>query len=290
MINAIVIGIVESAPLVLAAVGFTLIYYLNGFINVAYAESVTFGAYMAVLFNSILGWNLYASIVPAALLAGVLSMLTYAAVFRPALARHVGLIEMIILSVGLSFFMRHGLRVAFGLQAYQFDIADPAYLTIMGTGVTSTQITSVALVVLVAAGLYLLIYRTSVGEQIRALASNRELALASGINPTAIAFLVWFLAGISGGLAGIFTGTLAFVDYQVGWLMILTLIMISIIGGVGSVRGALVAGVVLGIINSMVTIEAGSPIYAQVVLLVIFISVLKARSSGLWIARAGVRA
>ncbi len=278
MIDAVVIGLIEAAPLILASVGFTLIYYLTGFLNIAYAETVTFGAYMAVLFNSIFGWNLYVSMVPAAFIAGLFSLLTYFLVFRPALKRGVGSIEMIILSVGLSFFIRHALRVVFGLQAYQFDIGGPSYLSVFGTGITSTQIISLVLVAVISTGLYLLIHRTGYGEQIRALASNHDLALVSGINPNRIALLVWFLSGVIGGLAGIFTGTVAFVDYQVGWNMILIVIMVSILGGVGSVRGALVAGLSVGMVTSIIAIRTASPIYAQVALLVLFIAVLRLRA------------
>lgn len=275
MVDAIVIGLIESAPLILAAVGFTLIYYLNGFINVAYAETITLGAYAAVVFNGFLGWGIYWAMIPAALLAGVFSVLTYLLVFRPALNRGVGPVEMIVLSVGLSFLVRHGLRVGFGLSSYQYEMRDPSYLSLFGTGITSSQITSLILVAVVSLGLYLLIYRTGQGGRIRAFASNHDLALVSGINPNRVAILVWFLAGVVGGFAGIFTGTFAFIDYQVGWNMILILIMIAILGGIGSVRGALIAGLGIGIITSIITLRSGSPIYAQIVLLALFIVVLR---------------
>jgi branched-subunit amino acid ABC-type transport system permease component len=280
MIDAVVIGLIESAPLVLAAVGFTLIYYLNGFINVAYAETITVGAYTAVVFNNTLGWSVYASMVPAALLSGVFSVVTYLLVFRPALNRGVGPVEMIVLSVGLSFFIRHALRVGFGLDSYQYDLRDPSYLSLLGTGITSSQIISLLLVAAVAVLCYVLIYRTPHGGQIRAFASNKDLARVSGINPHKVAVLVWFLGGVVGGLAGVFTGTFAFVDYELGWDTILVLIMVAIIGGVGSVRGALIAGLVVGIVTSVISLWTQSPIYAQVALLALFVVVLRLRKVG----------
>lgn len=280
MTDAIVIGLIESAPIILAAVGFTLIYYLNGFINVAYAETVTIGAYIAVVFNTMLGWSFYASLVPAALLSGLFSVLTYLLVFRPAINRGVGPVEMIVLAVGLSFFVRHAVRVGFGLESYQLDMADTSYLSILGTGITNSQIISLALVAVVVVGLYLLIYRTSQGGRIRALADNEPLALVSGIDPRKVAVLVWFLAGVVGGLAGVFTGSFAFVEYELGWNMILILIMIAVIGGIGSVRGTLIAGLAVGVITSIVTLQTGSPIYAQVTLLALFIVALRLKKSG----------
>ncbi len=80
--STLIIGFLESAPLMLAAVGFTLIFCLNGFINIAYAENLTMGAYLAVTFNAMLGWNFYISIIPASILAGVLSVTYLSSYFQ----------------------------------------------------------------------------------------------------------------------------------------------------------------------------------------------------------------
>src|SRR5665647_513113 len=89
--STLVLGLLEAAPLVLAAIGFTLIFRLNGFINVAFAENITLGAYFAVIFNSILGWNFYVSIIPATLLSGLLSVTTYLIIYRPVSYTHLTL-------------------------------------------------------------------------------------------------------------------------------------------------------------------------------------------------------
>ena len=276
LLDVLVIALTEQAPLILAAVGFTLIFYLNGFINVAYAENITLGAYFAVVFNPIMGLNFYLTIIPAAVLTGLVSVFTFFFVFRPALKRGVGKTEMIVLSVGLSFFMRYAAKLAFGAEARLFDIAKPYYWMVFGTGVTSIQITALALVVAIAVGLYLFIYRTNYGAMMRALANNENLALVSGINPTKVSVLIWFISGVSGGLSGVFFGVTSFVQYTMGWDIILIIIMISIVGGIGNVRGALIAGFGAGIIIVAVTLLT-KPLYAQVVLLLLFIGALKAR-------------
>lgn len=274
--SALVLGLIEAAPLVLAAMGFTLIYYLNGFTNVAFAENITFGAFFAVIFTSILGLDFYLSIIPASLLSGVASVLTYLLIFRPALRRGVGPTEMIILSVGLSFALRYGARLVFGGKLYYFDNVSPEYYSVFGVGITSFQITALLLVAVLAGLLYVFIYRTRYGEMMRALANNEELALASGINPTLVSVLIWFIAGVAGGLAGVFFGVFSFVNTLVGWNLILIVIMISIIGGVGSIRGALFASVAVGIVTSSISLVA-TPLYGEVLLLVLFIAFLKVR-------------
>ncbi len=272
--DALVLGIIEAAPLVLAAAGFTLIFYLNGFINVAYGENITLGAYFAIIFNSMLGWNFYLAIIPSALLSGVVSVFTYLLVFRPAFKRGVGRTEMIILSVGLSFFIRYAARLIFGSQLYAFDIASPSHIKLFGIGIMNVQLTALILVAVITVGLYLFIYRTNYGEMMRALANNEELAMVSGINPVKVSVLIWFIAGVVGGLAGLFYGVFSFVSTALGWKLILIIIMISIVGGIGNVRGALIASIGAGIITAAVTLVT-KPLYGEVILLLGFIAVLK---------------
>ncbi len=272
--DSLILGIIEAAPLVLAALGFTLIFYLSGFINVAYSETVTLGAYFAIVFNSMLGLNFYLAIIPSALLSGVVSVGTYLVVFRPAFKRGVGSTEMIILSVGLSIFIRYSLRLIFGSHLYALDIVSPTSFRIFGIGITNIQLTALILVAVITVGLYLFIYRTNYGEMMRGLANNEDLAMVSGINPARVSVLIWFIAGVAGGLAGLFYGVFSFVNTLLGWRLILIIIMITIVGGIGNVRGALIASVGAGIITAAVTLVT-KPLYGEVILLLSFIGVLR---------------
>jgi branched-subunit amino acid ABC-type transport system permease component len=275
--STLVLGLLEAAPLVLAAMGFTLIFRLNGFLNVAYAENITLGAYFAVIFNSILGWNFYVSIIPAALLSGLLSVATYLIVFRPAFRRGVGKTELIILSVGVSYFIRYAARILFGNDLFNFNFSSTSYLSVFGIGVTNIQLTCIGLVAVISVGIYFFIYKTNYGEKMRALADNEELAMISGINPTKVSLLIWFIAGSSAGLAGLFYGTFSFVSSSLGWNLILIVIMVTIVGGIGSIRGALVASAFVGIVTSAVNLKTSNSLYGEIVLLIIFIGILKIR-------------
>lgn len=275
--DSIVIGMLESAPIVLAAMGFTLIYYLNGFINVAYAENVTLGAYFAIVLNTILGVNFFVAIIPAALLAGGFSVLTYVAVFKPAAKRGIGPTEMIIFSVGLSYFVRYLAILIFSQENYFFEITAPQYLSIFGIGITSTQLLGLGLVAVTTAALYFFIYNSDYGERMRGLANNEDLAMVSGINPSKISILIWFIAGTAAGLAGVFFGVFSVVTPRIGFNAILIIIMVSIVGGIGNVRGALVAAIGAGIITAGITLLT-KPLYAEVLLLLFFIAILKIKN------------
>ncbi|MEM9710473.1 MAG: branched-chain amino acid ABC transporter permease [Pseudomonadota bacterium] len=278
MIDSIFIGLLEASPLILAAMGFTLIFYLNGFMNIAYAETVTFGAYFAILFNVVLGLHFYMAILPSMLLSGLLSVAVYLAIFRPALNRGVGPTEMIILSVGVSFMLRYGLILAVGPENLFLREPSINYMQFMGIGATNLQLTALALVFVMAGILYWMIYNTGLGEQMRGLANNHDLAMASGINPHRTSVAIWFIAGCAGGLSGVFSGVFAQVTPYMGWNVILITMLVTIVAGIGSVRGAVVAAVVAGILTAFITLVT-KPLYSEVVLLLAFIGVLTYRGA-----------
>ena len=177
--QSVVIGLTEQAPLVLAAIGFFLLYRLTGLINVAYAETVTLGAYFGMWLNTTFGLDFYAVLLPTAILSGLLSVATYLLIFRPARQRNVGVLELIIISFGLSIFLRHALQFVFGYPVRHFEVPPPDTVSVLDVGVTSFRLLALVSVAILALLLYLFIRRSSFGLRIRALASDEKLAQAS---------------------------------------------------------------------------------------------------------------
>ena len=287
--KALVFGLAEEAPLALAAVGFALIYRLTGLINVAYAETVTLGAYFGMWFNTTFGWNFYVSLLPAALSAGVLSVATYFAFFRPAKRRDVGVVEMIILSFGLSMFLRYGLQLIFGHEQRYFKVAFQKPIMVLGLGVPPFRVTALAGVIAAALLLYWFIQKTRLGVQIRALAGDEKLAQVSGINPLATTVLIWFIAGLAGGAAGAFYGVGATARPMLGWGKFLWILLAVLVGGSKGLRGVIIAGLGMGILISGLTQFfglgfipehfRGQGLYAEIVVLLFFMILLKVRGN-----------
>jgi branched-subunit amino acid ABC-type transport system permease component len=283
--EALVIGLTEHAPLILAAMGFALLYRLTGLINVAYAETITLGAYLGMWVNTTFGLNFYAILIPTGLLAGLVSVATYFAVFRPAKQRNVGAMELIIISFGLSIFMRHGLQFIFGYPIRFFDVPAPDTIWVLGVGVSSFRLLALGSVAILALLLYWFIQRTSYGLQIRALASDEDLAQASGIRPLAVTVLIWFLAGVAGGLAGAFYGVGSSVAPLLGWRQFLFFLLVVLVGGAKNIGGVIIVGACMGVALAGMTLLFGQVLYAQLVLILGFMIILKLR--GGHIAEAG---
>ena len=275
--QSIVIGLTEQAPLVLAAIGFALIYRLTGLINVAYAETVTLGAYFGMWINTTFHLNFFVTLVPTAILAGLLSVATYLLIFRPAKRRNVGTLEMIIISFGLSVFLRHALQFVFGYPLRFFDVPPPEAIEVLGVGVNTFRILALVTVLALAAVLYFFIQRTKYGLQARALATDEDLAQASGIRPLTVTSIIWFVAGVAGGLAGAFYGVASAVGPQLGWREFLFILLVVLVGGTWGLGGVIGVGIAAGIALTAMALAFGQVLYAEAALIIIFMVLLKWR-------------
>lgn len=279
--DALVIGLTEHAPLVLAAMGFFLLYRLTGLINVAYSETVTLGAYFGMWMNTTFDLGFYTVLLPAGILAGLVSVATYFLIFRPARRRNVGALELIIISLGLSVFLRHALQFVFGYPVRFYDVPPPDTITVLGVGVSSFRLLALAMVLLAAFGLYFFIQRTNLGLQIRALASDEGLAEVSGIRPLPVTVLIWFVAGVAGGMAGAFYGVGSSVAPLLGWRQFLLILLVVLVGGARSIRGVIVTGIATGIALAAMSLQFEQVLYAQLTLIVAFVVILKVRGNPL---------
>lgn len=277
IVPATVIGLTEHAPLVLAATGFALLYRLTGLINVAFAETVTLGAYFAMYLNTTYGLGFFVVLIPAGVLAGLLSVATYLLIFRPAKLRGVGALELIIISFGVSIALRYGLQFVFGTPARFFELPPPDSVDILGVGVASFRLVALLSVVVLAIGLYFFVQRSRYGLMVRALAGDEALAQVSGIRPFAVTVLIWFLAGLAGGLAGAFYGVGSSVTPFLGGRVFLFILLVVLVGGIWGINGVMAVGVITGVALAFLTLTLGEVLYGQLVLIVGFLVVLKVR-------------
>ena len=287
--QSLIFGLAEEAPLALAAVGFALLYRLTGLINVAYAETVTLGAYLAMWFNTRFALNFYVSLIPAMLVSGLLSVATYFAFFRPAKRRNVGVVELIILSFGLSVFLRYGLQFIFGYEQRFFKVPLQTPVRILGYGVPPFRLVALGGVMAGALILYWFIQKTRLGIQIRALAGDEKLAQVSGINPMAVTVLIWFIAGMAGGAAGAFYGVGATARPALGWAKFLYILLAVLVGGARGLRGVIIAGLSMGVLISGLTqilsydfipeAMRGQSLYAEMLVILFFMLLIKFRGS-----------
>lgn len=275
-------GINFGLMLALASIGLSLIFGTTGLTNFAHAEMVTFGAVMALLFGVTLDWPMWIAIVIAVALSGVSGWAVDAGLWRPLRRRGIGLVQMMILTIGLSlagryvfqFFMGGGTRQLPGAGGVKHQILGPIKLS------TIDMVSmAISLVVLLLVAYWLL--RTRTGKATRAVADNRALASASGIDVEAVTRIVWVagaaLAGLSGVLWAYFRPG---IKWDMGVQILLLIFAAVVLGGLGTAFGALIGALAIGILVEVSTLWIPSDI-KYVGALGVLIVVLLVRPQGL---------
>ncbi len=274
-------GINFGLLLALAAIGLSLVFGTTGLSNFAHAELITFGALMAFTFGVILEFPLPLALFIALALSAGFGWLNDAGLWKPLRQRGVGLIPMMIVSIGLSLTLRYVFQFFYGAQTQQLPSATDASFGIGVLGLSWIDVASMAIAVVVLLSVAYFLLRTRTGKATRAVSDNPALAAASGIDVDRVIRIVWVLAGLLAGMSGIIWG---YFRPGVGWDMGFQLLLLTfaavVLGGLGTAFGALVGAMIVGLFVEMSTLIIPSDT-KYVGALVILILVLLVRPQGI---------
>lgn len=245
----VIFGIVSASILVLPAVTLTLVYGMLRYPNFAIGDFLTLGGYMIFAFSSALGLPLSLAFVLAGALLGVVLIGIDQTIFRQV--RNRGVFAPILLSIGLVFVIQNVIRFIWGndLRLLDFPLLRP--LTFGGLRISLYQLVIIGIVSVAAILLHGLLRYTRIGKAIRATASNPELAEASGIDPEHVTVIVWMGSGFLAALSGGFLALDSALNPLMGWTLLLPLFAVAILGGVGSVYGAFLGALIVGIAQEL---------------------------------------
>lgn len=254
VLQLIVEGLKLGAIIAITAVGLSLIFGTTKLINFAHGELVTIGAVVAFWVSTSPGSlplvvGGIVAIVVGGLLAGALDV----GLWRPMRRRGTGLIQMFIISIGLSLFLRYLILVLFSGRREKYS--DYALQPAMQLGPISitprdliVTLASFAILFLVA----VLLQRTRVGKAARAVSDNKDLAEASGIDVDRVILSVWVIGGGLAALGGVFYGvTQGAVYWDMGFNLLLLMFAGVILGGLGSAYGAMVGSIIVGLVSQL---------------------------------------
>ncbi len=247
-------GILFGLILALSALGLSMIFGTTGLTNFAHGELVTFGAVVALLLN-----QSGIHVIPAALITIVIACFagwfqdTF--LWRRLRKRGTGLIAMMIVSIGMALFLRAmyqyiigGTRVPFE----QYVTAQPVEIGVLTLPPRDMVIGAVALAVLLV--VILALSRTKMGKAMRAVADNPPLAASSGINVDRVLSLVWIGGTALAALGGILYTLIYQMDYQMGLRLLLMLFAAVILGGIGTIWGALAGALLVSLFTELSTL------------------------------------
>lgn len=273
----LVAGIVHGLIIGLAAMAVTLVFGIARFPNAAAGDTMTAGAYAGFLAHRATG-SLTLAGGAAVVAAGAVSLLGYLLVFRPLARRPVA--SLLVAAIGVAFLIRAVLGLMFGHQQQVFQVPLAWPIEMMGLRIPPMDITLAAVAGVSLAAAFGVLYLTSIGRQMRAVADDPDLARVSGIRPVRVMVALWLLAGAAAGIAGLMLGVKTVVSPEMGWEGLLSAFAAAILGGIGSPVGAVLAGLLLGVAQEVSTPYVGFT-YKIALAFAVMLAVLLVRPRGL---------
>jgi branched-chain amino acid transport system permease protein len=278
-VNGIMAGTILAVP----AIGLTAIYAVLRFPNFALASHATIGAFAGYVANARLGLPLLPSVATAFVVAGLVGVVTDETVlkrFRPA-----GYITTAIASIALTIALENVVRFAFGNELRGYDLPIRRDLRVGGIRVGPQQLENLAIAAVAMAALFGFLAFTRTGKAMRAVADNPMLAAIKGIDADSIGRIVNFVGMGLAGLGGMLIGLDTTIDPLTGFRSILSVFAAAVVGGLGSIPGALVGALTVGIGEELCLLFL-SPDYRSAVGFIAILLVLTLRPRGILGQRA----
>ncbi|MBV9860066.1 MAG: branched-chain amino acid ABC transporter permease [Alphaproteobacteria bacterium] len=279
LVQVIVSGLLVGAVYALFSSGLTLIWGMMNVINFAHGDFVMLGMYTAFVTTAWLHGGQWLFGPAAALLLFALGVVVYYGLVREVMRGP--MLAQILSTFGLALFIRY---TAFWFFSATFVTLPQGVLggtvDLGGIFVGVAQLVAGAVAILLTAGMYLLLSHTAIGSQLLAVSEDRQAAMLMGIRPDRMQALAWGLASAAAGIAGALMAAIYPISPTVGETLAITAFVVVTFGGFGSVPGALVAGLVIGVVQSLSAYWFG-PIYRDIAVYTLFVLMLWVRPQGL---------
>src|SRR6516225_6726304 len=278
--QVIVGGLLLGAIYALFSSGLTLIWGMMNFINFAHGEFVMLGMYVALLVVLWFGGGPSVFSFASAFALFVLGVVIYGSLIRYVLRGP--MLSQILSTFGLALLLRYTVFFIFSANFVSLPQTSlSGTVNVGGILMPVPQLVAGVVAIILTVGLHLLLTRTTVGSKLLAVSEDRNAAMLMGIRPDRMQALAWGLAGAGTGIAGALIATFYYIAPSVGETLALVAFVVVSLGGFGSVPGALVAGLLIGVIQELSAYLLG-PVYKDVVVYALFVAVLWIRPQGLF--------
>jgi branched-chain amino acid transport system permease protein len=258
-LGALISGILGATPLFLVASGLTIVYGTLGVINFAQGALFMVGGFL--MFQLLSGqtvsvWEFFGAVLACGLLVGIFTMVIERLVFRRLYFKpHImGLLA----SFGLLFLAEGLCQQIWGLDDLTQNTPSglTGFVSVHGVAISDYMLVDAAVAGVFAALLWLMLQKSGTGRKLRAVADDRTMADAVGIRSDRIGILAWGVSGLMAGIAGALLAPLSAIDINLAQTYLILSFAVIILGGIGSVKGALVASIGLGLLTSFLAAYA----------------------------------
>ncbi|NNN15055.1 MAG: branched-chain amino acid ABC transporter permease [Acidimicrobiaceae bacterium] len=274
-------GLVTASVLSLLSVGLSLQFGVTNFVNFAYGSYLSAGMLFTWTFATKLHFPFVIAALAGVIFTSLLAVIVNEIVFEPFSKRRKSIFYMLIVTFGLSLVLDSVLQIFYGVGFEKFPITQSEALHIGPFDFTVVQLWIIAVAILSMIVIHLLLTRTSLGKQMRAMSDNPELAKISGVDTRTVTRSTWALSGALAGLGGVVLAlnTVVF-QTTTGDDLLFVIFAAVILGGIGQTYGAMLGALVIGIVTEVSAVWVSSA-YKQDVAFLILVVMLLVRPQGI---------
>ena len=291
--QALADGMLTGAIIALGAIGVTFTLEIMRFANFAHSELLTWGAYIALVVVVFagpgtptgplsFGWQLLAAALVAAVLTGLAAWAIDTLVFRRLRRRAAPPLTMVFAAFGAALVMRHLVVLIWGPESYYYTRELQIAVELLpGVRMLPDQLFIVGLALAAMLTLHVFLARSRTGMAMRAMAESPALAQVCGIEVEAVVRLTWIISGALAAFAGVFLGLTPQLHPEIGFNLLLSLFAAAILGGAGSLAGAVVGGFLVGLAENL-SLLVVSPGYKGAMPFLLLLAILIVRPHGIF--------
>ena len=278
---AVGFGLVTASVLALATVGLALQFGITNYVNFAYGEFLTLGAYYAWILNRSLHLNIWLAMLGGALLVGLSGVVINHILLRPFVRKGIALRYILIVTFGLSLILSNAILAIWGANFQTFDVSTQLPFHAGPFSFTPNQILIMVVALLAMLAVHLLLSRTKLGKAMRAMSDNHDLAMVCGIDNNRITAITWMISGFLAGMAGVVLA-LDITSFQptLGNDFLFVIFSAMVLGGIGSPYGAMLGALVIGLATEVSAVVVNSA-FKDDIAFAILIVILLFRPQGL---------
>ena len=279
LVAVLAYGLADGAILALAALGFVLIYKATSVINFAQGEFLLVGAYMFYTAFVVMGLPLLAAVVVGVVVATIIGVLVERLILRPMIGESP--ISIIMVTIGLSSLLRAVVQMFYGTSPKSMPkILPTGSVNLLGATVPLNRLLVILVAAVVLTAFTIFFRRSRHGIAMRAVADDQQAAMTMGISVRRIFAMAWALAGVSALIAGVLLADISAVDQNLAAFGLLVFPVV-ILGGLDSVPGTIVGGIIIGLLKQA-TASYWDPGLATVIPYVVLVLILLVKPYGLF--------
>jgi len=280
LLHLLISGLQLGSIYALVALGYSMVYGIVKLVNFAHGEIIMVGAYCTWFLMSRLGFSAWVAVPAAVIFCALLGVLIEKIAYKPL--RNAGRLSLLVTAIGISLFLQNAVQLIFTANPRMFANLFTGTVMIGDRQFSNAMLVTIAVSFTLMAGLHLLVKKTKIGKAMRAVSEDREAAQLMGINVnTTISFTFALGSGLAAIAAVLFASSYSQMQPTMGVLLGLKAFVAAVLGGIGSMPGAMFGGLFIGIAESLTRGYISSRM-ADAIVFGILIVVLSIKPSGIF--------